>query len=291
MSAGLCTPDRLMLGRIPIDTGSIPGPEQLDTGHGAGRTAGVQQRFRHFCFLFQRAGGRRFQQFLQSSSGGLAGLQGGQEPGADLAEGLLLQHEEPGAIHGHWRSERSAPSAATASASRSVGGEAADCRKHLGAQVLMSSSDTPRRFSSGVMVLLGRVAQRQADRYGPCWYSAGVVGGPQNMPRASPRPTTRSSGASYCPVVFKGHMEAARALTLVQLKPRKSTDRGLLLDVRHGAHVNFPTRRGWLHAAAGHVTGDEPFRCHPDSGTGRPPGRACRKTAPAGPDPDTAVPA
>ena len=50
---------------VGVDVGVIPighrldtlGPEQLDTGHGAGRTAGVQQRFRHFCFLFPK--GRR----------------------------------------------------------------------------------------------------------------------------------------------------------------------------------------------------------------------------------------
>ena len=45
---------------IGVDVGVVPvghrldalRPEQLDAGHGAGRTAGVQQRFGHLSFLF-----------------------------------------------------------------------------------------------------------------------------------------------------------------------------------------------------------------------------------------------
>ncbi len=112
-----------------------------------------------------------------------------------------------------------------------------------------------------------------------------------NIPRASPRvpPPDRSSGV-VLPAVFKGHVEAARALT-VQLAA-KSTDRGFCFDVRR-RRTNFSHTPG-LRPPPLQATSQVMSR---STVLARIAVQAVHLTGRAGkhylvsPDPDTAVPA
>ena len=132
--------------------------------------------------------------------------------------------------------------------------------KHLGA---LSGIDEQQRYAQALFLrgdgAAGHVAQRQVTGTVRAGIAAGVAGGPQEhtprQPASHLRPQQRRV---VLPAVFKGHVETARAFT-VQLAAEVHGQGLLLLDVRHGTHEFFP-HAGAAHAAAGHVTGDEPFR-------------------------------
>ena len=132
--------------------------------------------------------------------------------------------------------------------------------EHLGA---LGGIDEQQRYAQALLLrgdgAAGHVAQRQVAGTVRAGIAAGVAGGPQEytprQPAAHLGPQQRRVVLS---AVFKGHVETARAFT-VQLAAEVHGQGLLLLDVRHGAHEFFP-HAGAAHAAAGHVTGDEPLR-------------------------------